>query len=77
MDVNPGTIGAAMNCVASVAIQEIAEEFGLGLDAAAGGFLASDTARRLFDDGTKLWWDGPSTVVDDYLREVAERSATE
>ncbi|MBO7675552.1 MAG: hypothetical protein J6S63_11185 [Atopobiaceae bacterium] len=76
MDVNAGTIGAAMNCVASLAIQEIAEECGLGLDVAAGRFLASDTARRLFDDDTKLWWDGPATVVDDYLQEVAERSVS-
>lgn len=75
MDVTTGTINAAMNCVASLAIQEIAERCGLGLDEATGRFLASNTARMLFDDDTKLWWDGPSAVVDDYLLEVSGQEA--
>jgi len=53
MDVNGETIGVAMNCVASLAIQEIAEECDISLDETAGRFLASDTARRLFDDTAK------------------------
>ena len=32
------------------------------------------TAARLFDDATKTWWDGPSAVVDEYLRERAAKA---
>lgn len=32
-------------------------------------------ARMLFDDNTKLWWDGPSAIVDDYLLEISEQQA--
>ncbi|MBR3317466.1 MAG: hypothetical protein IKG21_06595 [Atopobiaceae bacterium] len=37
-------------------------------------FLASDTARRLFDDDLELWWGGPSTVVGYYLMEAPPTS---
>ena len=64
------TVGAAMDCVAAMAIEEISSMRGLRPDEAAAEFLASDTARRLFDYKLKLWTDGPSTVVDDYLQET-------
>lgn len=70
MDVNPSTISAAMNCVAACAIEDIAEEADLPLEKAAADFLSSQTACRLFDDSTKLWWEGPSNVVQDYWDEV-------
>ena len=69
MDVNAGTINAAMNCVAAMAIEELAQLDHTDASTAAAGFLASKTAERLFDDSTKLWWDGSSTIVDDYLEE--------
>ena len=70
MDVTDSTINAAMNCVAAMAIEEVASLEGVAIEDAAAGFLASHTAKLLFDDDYKLWGDGPSTVVDDYLREI-------
>ena len=29
-------------------------------------FMKSNTAKMLYDDSTKLWWDGPSTVVEEF-----------
>ena len=69
MDVNEGTISAAMNCVASMAIEELAQTKRVSASEAAAEFLASKTAEMLFDDSTKLWWEGPSAIVDEYLRE--------
>lgn len=70
MDVTQGTINAAMDCVAAMAIEEIASTAGVAMEAAAASFLCSHTAELLFDDRYKLWGDGPSSIVDDYLREV-------
>ena len=72
MVVTPDTINAAMNCSAAMVIEELATREGLSPEEAAARFLSSETARRLFDDSLKLWWDGPSTIVDDYLEEVSE-----
>ena len=69
MDVTKDTVGAAMDCIAAMAIEEISSLQGLRPEDAAARFLSSDTARRLYDDDLKLWADGPSTVVDDYLEE--------
>lgn len=72
MDVTPETVNAAMNYIAAMAIEEISSLQGIAPEVAATSFLASDTARRLFDDDLKLWWDGPSVVVDDYLQETLD-----
>lgn len=77
MDVNEGTIGAAMNSVASMVIRELALIENVEIGVAAASFLASKTAARLFDESTKLWCDGPSTIVDDYLRERMQRQSGE
>ena len=77
MDVNGETIGVAINCVASLAIQEIAEECDISLDEPQVG--SSRLTRRAGSSMTlpRLWWGGPSTVVDDYLREVTEQLVSE
>ena len=72
MEVTTETINAAMNCNAAMAIEELSEREGIAPEEAAARFLASETARRLFDDSLKLWWDGPSTIVDDYLEEMTQ-----
>jgi len=70
MDVTKGTVNAAMNCVAVLAIEELASAENLPMHEAAARFLASRTASRLFDESLKAWGDGPSTLVDDYLAEI-------
>lgn len=72
MVVTPSTINAAMNCNAAMVIDELAMRENISPEEAASRFLSSETARRLFDDSLKLWWDGPSTIVDDYLEEIGE-----
>ncbi len=34
-------------------------------------FLASRTAHTLYDESSKLWWDGPSAIAQMYMDEVA------
>lgn len=77
MDVNEGPVDAAMNSIASMAIEELAQTEGVPVSEAAAAFLGSRTAAMLFDDGSKLWWDGPSSIVDEYLGEKSSRTAPE
>lgn len=32
--------------------------------------MESNTGRMVYDDSTKLWWDGPSAVVQEYKNEM-------
>ena len=76
MDVTEGTVNAAMNCVATLAIDELARAEGLSAQEAAQRFLASRTAERLFNEPLKMWGYGPSALVDDYLAESKHATFT-
>ena len=30
--------------------------------------MESNTAKMLYDDSTKLWWDGPSAIAEEYKK---------
>lgn len=32
--------------------------------------MESNTGRMVYDDSTKLWWDGPVAVVQEYKNEM-------
>lgn len=32
-------------------------------------FVASETGKLLYDETSKLWWNGPSYIADMYLKE--------
>ena len=36
-------------------------------------FLQSRTCAVLYDRETKLWWDGPSAIVELYLQEIGRK----
>ncbi len=33
-------------------------------------FVESNTGRMVYDDSTKLWWDGPLSVAQEYKNEM-------
>ncbi len=37
-------------------------------------FLQSRTCAVLYDPETKLWWDGPSAIMEAYLEEIRENN---
>lgn len=37
-------------------------------------FLASRTAHILYDESTKLWWDGPSAIAEMYRDEISSET---
>ena len=63
-------ITAAMDLTALMAVEQIAEESGKTAEDVLCSFMESNAGKMLYDDSTKLWWDGPSAVADEYLREM-------
>ena len=57
----------SMDLVALMAIEEIAER-------EHKSFMESNTAKMLYDDSTKFWWDGPAATAEEYEKEIARNN---
>lgn len=56
----------AMDLTAKMAVEQIAQETNQSQEKVLLDFMKSNTAKMLYDDATKLWWDGPSAVAEEY-----------
>ena len=60
---------AAIDQLIAMAVEEIADTEMRDPSDVLPEFLASRTAEMLYDTSTKLWWDGPSSVAEQYFNE--------
>ena len=67
----------AMNIVAELLVEDIAEETGRPAEEVLLDFMQSKTAVSLYNDSLKLWWDGPSVVEEWYKEELAAKHCEE
>ena len=58
----------AMDLTAKMAVEQIAQETKQPQEEVLLDFMKSNTAKMLYDDSTKLWWDGPSATADEYKK---------
>ena len=56
----------AMDLTAKMAVEQIAQETNQSQEKVLLDFMKSNTAKMLYDDATKRWWDGPSAVAEEY-----------
>ena len=56
----------AMDLTAKMTVEQIAQETNQPQEKVLLDFMKSNTAKMLYDDSTKLWWDGPSAVAGEY-----------
>lgn len=56
----------AMDLNAMMTVEQIAQETNEPQENVLLDFMKSNTAKMLYDDATKLWWDGPSAVAEEY-----------
>ena len=63
-------INAAIDMNISMVAEDLAEIFHEPIEAVLPRFLQSGTCAILYDPDTKLWWDGPSAIVEQYLEEL-------
>lgn len=60
----------AMQMLATLCAEEIAENEHLSVSLALSKFLQSTAAVMLFDKSTGLWMNGPDYIVSEYYNEV-------
>ena len=63
---------AAIDMNISMAVEDLAEILHQPVEEVLPQFLQSRTCATLYDRETKLWWDGPSAIVQLYLEEMNE-----
>ena len=60
----------AMDLVAKMAVEQLAKEQNKNIEEVFIAFMESNTGRMVYDDSTKLWWDGPLSVAQEYKNEM-------
>ena len=71
MEVTKELITNTMDLLAAMAAADIAASLRLSNTRALAGFLASQTARLLYEKESKLWWDGPAAIAEVYEKEIS------
>ncbi len=59
-----------MDLTTMMAVEQISEETNQPQEKVLLDFMESDTAKILYDDSTKLWWDGPSATAEEYKKHL-------
>lgn len=58
----------AMDLTAMLAVEQLSTETNQSQEKVLLDFMESNTAKMLYDDSTKLWWDGPSATANEYKK---------
>ena len=70
MDVNSSPrYKAAIDLMITMVVDEVAQKLDLDPSDVLPQFLESRTGKMLLDESTKMWWEGPSGIVEEYLKE--------
>ena len=59
-----------MDLLAAMAASEIAADLGVSNTQALARLLSSQTGQMLYNEETKLWWDGSSAIAQMYEDEI-------
>ena len=70
MEVTKELITNTMDLLTTMVVADIAASVGISNTHALRGFLSSRTARLLYEEQTKLWWDGPAAIAQMYEEEI-------
>lgn len=60
----------AMDLITKMTVEQIAKEQHKNTEEVLISFMKSNTGRMVYDDSTKLWWDGPAAVAQEYKTEM-------
>lgn len=61
----------SMDLNAMMAVEKIAKDMQRPQEDVLVDFMESNTAKMLYDDSNKLWWDGPDAIAEEYESELA------
>ena len=69
-EITKETKNNAIDMLITVIVEELAEDLNIEPDDALSSFLLSKTGELLYDEESKLWWNGPSYIADFYKEEI-------
>lgn len=60
----------AVDAMITLVVDELANDLRLDPTTTLKEFVASKTGALLYDESSKLWWNGPSYIADMYKQEI-------
>lgn len=63
---------SAIDMLVMLVIGELAEDLKMEPDEVFAEFVTSKTGELLYDEESKLWWNGPSYIADLYKEEIGK-----
>jgi hypothetical protein len=60
----------AIDALVALVVEELVNEFELDSTTVLKDFVASKTGALLYDESSKLWWNGPSYIAAMYKEEI-------
>lgn len=64
----------AIDLVVTMVVDELAEDMQLNPTELLPRFVASKTGKLLYEEDSKLWWNGPSDIAEMFKAEIADHS---
>lgn len=61
---------AAMDLSVAMAAEEISKKKNISLSSALLSLMESNTGKMIYNDSTKLWTEGPSSIADCFFEET-------
>jgi len=58
----------SMDLTAMMAVEQLSQETKQPQEKVLLDFMESNAAKMLYDDSTKLWWDGPCAAAQEFLQ---------
>lgn len=58
----------AMDLAVMMTVEQLSKETNQPQEKVLLDFMESNTAKMLYDDSTKLWWDGPSATAEEFKK---------
>lgn len=62
----------AIDMLITLIVEELSDDLKIEPDEMFSRFISSKTGLMLYDENTRLWWDGPSYIADMYKNEIKE-----
>ena len=62
----------AVYAMVTLVVEELVNDLKLNSTTLLKDFVASKTGALLYDESSKLWWNGPSYIAELYKKEIEE-----
>lgn len=72
MDVTEEQKKFAVDAMVALVVEELVNDLNSNPTALLKDFVASKTGCLLYDESSKLWWNGPSYIADMYKKELED-----